>query len=519
MSRLQLRMVVWSLCGAGLWFVPLQMVSAQTTKLAPAETGDAYFQSTQPDSQTIRQLIPKSDLNRPIQPPSQPQLHAADIPRQAETVPDAGGQPLKPMLEPLARVEPSPSTSPPTSAPPLEQKKLVQANAIDPGVIKRLNLDGKNSNPPATALEKSPDAPLFGRDIVPLNLTIPPATESAQSEPMLSQAEPASEAPPAEVFEPGRVLALVGGRPILVGDMLQEINELIEQHLQRAPEVQKQAQRQLLVTRMLPKFVDRQLIYVDSIRELPEGADIEKINESLGKSFDEEALPKYLEKAGAPSAAQFDAQLRLGGSSLRQFRQSWIEDQFVRYSLSQKMQAEEEVSYQEIKDYYDQHLSEYQFPARARWEQLVIRFDRVPDRIKAGQLIAEMGNEVVYGAALDAVAKKSSHDFKANEGGQQGWISQGSHAQATLDEAIFQLPLNQLSDVIETPTGLHIIRVLERTPAGAKPFRDAQVEIKEKLSKEKQERRFGEYLAKLRREIPIEVVDQSIQLPDQYLVR
>ena len=223
---------------------------------------------------------------------------------------------------------------------------------------------------------------------------------------------------------------------------------------------------------------------------------------------------------GATSALQFDAQLRAMGSSLRQFRQSWIEDQFVKFSVSQKMQsADDEVSYQEIKDYYERHVIEYQFPARARWEQLMVRIDKFPDRQAAQRAIAEMGNEVVYGAALDAVAKKSSQDFKAKDGGQQGWITQGSLALSALDEAIFRIPLNELSDVIETPTGFHIVRVLERTPAGAKPFRDAQVEIKEKLQQAKHEKRFEDYLTKLRREIPIEVVDRSIQLPDQYIVR
>ncbi len=332
----------------------------------------------------------------------------------------------------------------------------------------------------------------------------------------LPDATPASVA---EVFEPGRVLAIVGGRPILVGDMLYEINELIEKHAQKAPENIKQTQRQQLVPRMLPKFVDRQLFYVDSIRGLPEGAKIDQINESLGKSFDEEVLPKFLEQSGATSSMQFDAQLRSMGSSLRQFRQTWIDDQFVKYFVSQKMKSDDEVSRQELRSYYDEHVVEYQFPARARWEQLVVRFDKVPDRQAARRMISEMGNEVVYGAQLDAVAKERSHDFDAKNGGQQDWITQGSLAAKSLDTAIFEIPLNELSDIIETPTGFHIIRVVERTPAGMKPFRDAQVEIKEALLQAKQEKRFEDYIAKLRREIPIEVVDQSVQLPEKYLLR
>lgn len=324
---------------------------------------------------------------------------------------------------------------------------------------------------------------------------------------------------PNEVFEAGRVLVIVGSRPILVGDLLQEINELIEKHAAKEPEARKQVQRQALVHRLLPKFIDRQLVYVDAVRGLPDGADMEQINTSLAKAFDEEALPKMLEAAQCTSSLQFDAQLRALGSSLRQYKQSWMDDQFVRYSLSQKMKGDDEVSYQEMKTYYDGHAAEYAFPAKARWEQLLIRFDRVPDRETARRMIAELGNEVVFGAPLDAVAKRSSHDFKASEGGMQGWTTQGSLASKVLDKAIFELPLNELSEVLESPIGYHIVRVLERSPAGTKPFREAQVEIKEKLLQEKQDKRFAEYLTKLRSEIPIEVVDPSVQLPDQYSVR
>jgi parvulin-like peptidyl-prolyl isomerase len=134
-------------------------------------------------------------------------------------------------------------------------------------------------------------------------------------------------------------------------------------------------------------------------------------------------------------------------------------------------------------------------------------------------MIAEIGNEVVYGAPLDAVARRSSHDFLASEGGQQGWTTKGSLASEALDKALFELPLNELSDVIETPVGFHIVRVLERTEAGAKPFRDAQVEIKETLTNQRNEKRFDDYLTKLRSEIPIELIDKSIELPERYLIR
>jgi parvulin-like peptidyl-prolyl isomerase len=76
-----------------------------------------------------------------------------------------------------------------------------------------------------------------------------------------------------------------------------------------------------------------------------------------------------------------------------------------------------------------------------------------------------------------------------------------------LDKAIFTLPIGELSDVIKTPEGLHIVRVLDRTEATHKPFLEAQVEIREALQAEQRQKAFQEHLKKLRQEIPVEILD------------
>ena len=50
-----------------------------------------------------------------------------------------------------------------------------------------------------------------------------------------------------------------------------------------------------------------------------------------------------------------------------------------------------------------------------------------------------------------------------------------------LDEAIFTLPLNRLSEIIEDDRGVHIVRVLERTEGGHQSFESVQDSIREKI--------------------------------------
>lgn len=307
-----------------------------------------------------------------------------------------------------------------------------------------------------------------------------------------------------KVFEPSKVIALVGGEPIFVGDLLFDINQLIEQFMPQAPEEVKEQERQKMIPRMLPKFVEQKMLFMGSVRKLPEGADIEAVLEQAGKEFDDKAMDKMIENSGLKSVSELDAHLRIQGSSLRKLRRSWSIDQLTKYFLSQQLKVATEVTHQEMLDSYREDHESYAVPARSRWEQVMIRFDRSPSRTEAKQVAAELNKQIVYGANLAAVAKKSSHGFRADEGGQHDWTSRGALVLKELDEAIFTLPVGKLSDVIETRDGFHVVRVIERTEATHKPFLEAQVKIKERIQNEKRNEAFKEHVAKLKDEIPVE---------------
>jgi parvulin-like peptidyl-prolyl isomerase len=96
------------------------------------------------------------------------------------------------------------------------------------------------------------------------------------------------------------------------------------------------------------------------------------------------------------------------------------------------------------------------------------------------------------------VAKKHSEAPSASDGGQYDWVTRGSLASQVLDEAIFTLPTNKLSPILEDDRGFHIIRVLERQDARRTDFVSAQEEIREKLKKEKIQQQVTAYVDRLK---------------------
>ncbi len=256
--------------------------------------------------------------------------------------------------------------------------------------------------------------------------------------------------------------------------------------------------------KILPKLVNEKMLYVGALQDLPEEADIEKIVASAAKEFDEKALPELLKKAKVKDPADYDALLRRMGSSLRKRRDAWARDQLTRYFIGEQLDLNREITHQQLLDEYRANVEEYKIAEKSKWEQIMVRFDRFDSRDDAREEIVTLGNRLVHGASLPALAKKSSHGFRADQGGQHDWTGRDALVLKELDEAIFSLPIGKLSDVIETRDGLHIVRVIDRQEAGIKPFTEAQADIKKRLKLKMREDAFEQHLAKLKKKIPVE---------------
>ena len=138
----------------------------------------------------------------------------------------------------------------------------------------------------------------------------------------------------------------------------------------------------------------------------------------------------------------------------------------------------------------------------------MVRFDRFGgDRIEAWREMAEMGNKVwqqvvrepeLRGPVFAEMAKAKSHGFTAQEGGIHDWTTRGSLRCQAINDALESLQLGQLSNILESERGYHIVRVLERKEAGRTSFVDAQAAIRKKLLAGKHNGLLAKELVKIR---------------------
>jgi parvulin-like peptidyl-prolyl isomerase len=261
-------------------------------------------------------------------------------------------------------------------------------------------------------------------------------------------------------------------------------------------------QREMLVRQILPGAIDTKLAYLDFQRAMP-AENIPKVMDQLNKQFDEQELPKAMEEAEARTPADLDVILRQLGSSLEKERRMYAERLVAQAMIGRNVDREQEVTHEQMLAYYNQHLDDYRYEPKVRWEQLCALVANHPNPTAAQRAVAQMGNEVLRGAAFEAVARNRSQGLTARDGGKFDWTEKGKLGSKTLDDALFSLPVGQLSEILSDASGYHIVRVIERQEAGVVPFADVQKKIEETIRKERVEKQAEAYLNRLRQATPI----------------
>lgn len=137
----------------------------------------------------------------------------------------------------------------------------------------------------------------------------------------------------------------------------------------------------------------------------------------------------------------------------------------------------------QLRHYYDQNKDQFRTPERVHVRHILLKTtDKSPAQVTAVEAKAQdLLKQIKAGASFPDVASKYSEDpGSAVKGGDLGWIVRDQTVKA-FENAAFSLKPNELSGVIKTEYGFHIIQVLEKQDAHLKPFE----EVKDQLATER----------------------------------
>jgi peptidyl-prolyl cis-trans isomerase SurA len=154
---------------------------------------------------------------------------------------------------------------------------------------------------------------------------------------------------------------------------------------------------------------------------------------------------------------------------------------------------------EEIQKYYDEHKAEFVRP-----EQVALRSIEINTAGKDATEIADLKKKadtalkrIQDGEDFGEIAKRYSDGATAKQGGYLGQYKRGELSKG-LEDTVFKMKRNDLTEVMETKQGFLIMQVLEHYDEGEQSLAKVENEINEKLYSQRMEPALREYLKTLR---------------------
>ncbi len=164
--------------------------------------------------------------------------------------------------------------------------------------------------------------------------------------------------------------------------------------------------------------------------------------------------------------------------------------------LNDKILNKATVSEAESRQYYDANPDVFKQEEEVRASHILIMVE--PDATEVQKQMAlkkiqELKQRVDSGEEFALVAAKESQCPSSGNGGDLGFFKRGQMVHA-FEEAAFALDVGQVSDIVTTEFGYHIIKVTGKRPAGIIPYEEIRAQLEEYMKQEKAVKEYNIYM-------------------------
>lgn len=252
----------------------------------------------------------------------------------------------------------------------------------------------------------------------------------------------------------------------------------------------------------------------NTLEQLVEKKLVEQKTRELNINISDEELKLAVEELKKqhqiPTDEALNVALAAQGMTIAQFRDKIREDLEKNKLIAMEVRSKVQVSESEMRTYYnanqDKYTGEESFHARHiffRTSEKDSPEDLKNTMNKAMSVLAEAKD----GKDFVELAKRYSEDPAARkDGGDLGIFKKGDML-ADLEQTILAMKTGDISNLVQTPTGLHIIKLEERIKSQVRPFESLKPEIENILYNQKTEGRFNQWAKDLRSRATIDMKD------------
>ena len=291
------------------------------------------------------------------------------------------------------------------------------------------------------------------------------------------------------------IAAIVSDDIVTNYEVDKELGLIIKDAERKAP-VSPETRKQMRAN-VLNMLIDKRLIQ-QKVKEL---------NIQIGEEELRQAV-EDVKKQNNLSQDAFVGALLNQGITFDQYK-GQLKEQLERLRLmSMEVKAKILVSEREMLEYYDTNKAQYSEEESYHARHI---FFKIPKNASAEEVKNAMARAVTVladarnGKDFIELAKKSSDEATAvKDGGDLGLFKKGDML-PEIESAVIAMKQGEISELVSTPAGFHIIKLEEKIPAKAKPFAEVKAGIEEMLYKKKSEERFNQWATEMRKGASIEI--------------
>lgn len=259
-----------------------------------------------------------------------------------------------------------------------------------------------------------------------------------------------------------------------------------------------EAERARLQTNLVERLVMAQLILARAT------ADEKAEAKTIAAKFVEDVQKRM------PSEEAFKRRLEANGMKLEKFIERAEEEAIMRKVVDREVAAKITITDDAAKKYYDDNSKAFDQPEMVRAAHiLLVTLDsatrqeiseekKKEKRAKIDQLLVR----AKAGEDFGALAKEFSEDIGSKANGGEYTFPRGKMV-PEFDAVAFTLLPGQISDVVTSQYGYHIIKVIEKIAPKTIPFSEAAPRIKDALQAQEVQKRIPDYYQKLKAEAEV----------------
>ena len=291
----------------------------------------------------------------------------------------------------------------------------------------------------------------------------------------------------------GDKVAVVNGSIITQEELDREVN-LVGQRLASMGRPMGEVQLMAIRGQVLETLISRELLYQEGQKK---GIAVKK--ETLEAEF--QGL-----KNRFPNEEEFKNRLSSMKISEAEVKSQIERGLLIQELIDQQIAQKVVVPEKEVKGYYDSHPDSFKQPEQVRASHILMKVDPKADasqKAEARKKIEELRQRLLKGEDFVTLAREFSEGPSNVKGGDLGYFGRGQMVKP-FEDAAFALNIGELSDVVETRFGYHLIKVTEKKPETIVAYADIKERLEQYLKDEKVQQEITVYVEGLKTKAKVE---------------